>query len=241
MAYHPTRKLTILALDPSVRTDGKILRAQIEVPNEALEPGPRGYRVFIVDYDSSADAFRSPGQTFREPGDSYRSPDDPFEHMGDRALLASPDFHAFMTYGIVMKTLARFESALGRRLSWSFGSHQIQVSPHAFADANASTRTGRRDCSSAISRATTASAPSIPACRTRSSLMRRPTRCWMGCGSATPTHPRPNRPDSTRGLRTSSRCCRSFRHSPLSRRWSIWECPSPVATPSGVRASLSRR
>jgi hypothetical protein len=48
MACHPTRKLTILALDPSVRTDGKILRAQTEVPNEALEPGPRGYRAFIV-------------------------------------------------------------------------------------------------------------------------------------------------------------------------------------------------
>jgi hypothetical protein len=42
-----------------------------------------------------------------------------------------------MTYGIVMKTLSRFEFALGRRLSWSFGSHQIQVSPHAFSDANA--------------------------------------------------------------------------------------------------------
>ncbi len=137
MAYHPTRKLTILALDPSVRTDGRILRAQIEVPNEALEPGPRGCRVFIVDYDSSTDAFRSPVRTFREPGDFYRSPEDPFAHLGDRDLLESPDFHAFMTYGIVMKTLARFEYALGRRLSWSFGSHQIQVSPHAFADANA--------------------------------------------------------------------------------------------------------
>src|SRR5690242_14977411 len=100
MAHHPTRKLTILALDPSVRAGGKILRAQIEIPNEALEPGPRGYRVFIVDYDSSADAFRPPGRTFREPGDSYRSPADPFERLGDRALLESPEFRAFMTYGV---------------------------------------------------------------------------------------------------------------------------------------------
>jgi hypothetical protein len=36
-----------------------------------------------------------------------------------------------------MKTLARFEFALGRRIGWSFGGHQIQVAPHAFADANA--------------------------------------------------------------------------------------------------------
>ena len=42
-----------------------------------------------------------------------------------------------MTYGVIMKTLSRFEFALGRRIRWSFGGHQIQVSPHAFADANA--------------------------------------------------------------------------------------------------------
>ncbi len=137
MAYHPTRKLTVLALDPSVRDAKGILRTQIEVPNEALEGGPRGYRVFIVDYDSSTDSFKVPGRTFQRSGDAYRSPRDPFENRTDRELLESRDFHAFMTYGIVMKTLSRFEYALGRRLSWSFGSHQIQVSPHAFADANA--------------------------------------------------------------------------------------------------------
>jgi hypothetical protein len=137
MAYHPTRKLTILALDPSVRDARGILKTQIEVPNEVLEPGPRGYRVFIVDYDSTTDEFRPASQTFRHTGDSYRVPDDPFATASDKELLTSPDFHAFMTYGIVMKTLSRFEFALGRRLSWSFGSHQIQVSPHAFADANA--------------------------------------------------------------------------------------------------------
>ena len=36
-----------------------------------------------------------------------------------------------------MKTLARFEFALGRRIQWSFPGHQILVSPHAFSDANA--------------------------------------------------------------------------------------------------------
>jgi hypothetical protein len=40
-------------------------------------------------------------------------------------------------YAIIMKTLARFEFALGRRVAWSFPGHQIQVAPHAFADANA--------------------------------------------------------------------------------------------------------
>ena len=137
MAYHPTRKLTVLALDPSVRTDGRILRTQLEIPNEVLEAGPCGYRVSIVDYDSSTDTFHAAKQTFHRARDAYSSPRDPFEKSSDSALLASPEFHACMTYGIVMKTLARFEHALGRRLSWSFGSHQIQVSPRAFADANA--------------------------------------------------------------------------------------------------------
>ncbi|HEU4768275.1 MAG TPA: hypothetical protein VFS77_12910, partial [Pyrinomonadaceae bacterium] len=48
-----------------------------------------------------------------------------------------PNFHAQNTYAIVMRILARFEFALGRRVSWHFDSHQIKVAPHAFADANA--------------------------------------------------------------------------------------------------------
>jgi hypothetical protein len=36
-----------------------------------------------------------------------------------------------------MRVLARFEFALGRRVSWGFDGHQLHVAPHAFADANA--------------------------------------------------------------------------------------------------------
>jgi hypothetical protein len=49
MPYYPARKLTILALDPSVRDNGKLLRTQIEIPNEFLSPGPRGFRVHVID------------------------------------------------------------------------------------------------------------------------------------------------------------------------------------------------
>ena len=135
MSYHPTRKLTVLALDPSVKSRGKILRTEVEIPNEYLAAGPRGHRVFVVDYDSSTDHFRTP-----EPlpqAVEGQPPEDPFASLGDGELLANPDFHAFMSFAIVMKTLARFEFALGRRLSWSFPSHQLQVAPHAFSDANA--------------------------------------------------------------------------------------------------------
>ena len=128
MAYLPTRRLTVLALDPGVRSDGRILRTEIEIPNEPLVAGPRGHRVSVVDYDSSTNALRAP----RKPPAVER-----FAAMSDAELLASPDFHACMTFGIVMKTLARFEFALGRRVQWRFHSHQLQVSPHAFEKANA--------------------------------------------------------------------------------------------------------
>jgi hypothetical protein len=137
MSFYPSRKLTILALDPSVRDNKGILRTQIEIPNECLEAGPRGYRVHVIDYDSTQDRFRDPAPIPAKANDASREPADPFVGWSDADLLASPFFRAFMTYGIIMKTLARFEFALGRRLSWGFGAHQIQVAPHAFADANA--------------------------------------------------------------------------------------------------------
>src|SRR5882724_7213872 len=121
MSYHPRRKLTVFALDPSVRSRGRILRTQIEIPNEYLAAGPRGHRVFVVDYDSSTDHFRTPAP-LPEPVEG-QAPEDPFAGLSDRALLANPDFHAFMAFAIVMQTLARFEFALGRRLTWSFPSH----------------------------------------------------------------------------------------------------------------------
>ena len=137
MPYYPTRKLTVLALDPSVRDGRSILKTQIEIPNESLERGPRGYRVHVIDYDSSTDRLLPAVQLADGVNRFDGPPDDPFEHASDDQLLNSSSFHAFMTYGVIMKTLARFEYALGRRIGWSFSGHQIQVAPHAFADANA--------------------------------------------------------------------------------------------------------
>ena len=137
MPYYPTRKLTILALDPSVREGGRILRTQIEIPNESLSAGPRGYRVHVIDYDATSGAWRAPARLPAGVNCDSGPPRDPFEDAADEKLLGDRSFHAFMTYGIIMKTLARFEFALGRRIGWSFGGHQIQVAPHAFADANA--------------------------------------------------------------------------------------------------------
>ena len=125
-----TRQMTIIAQDPSVLdTSGRILRTQVDIPYEKLGSGPKGYRVHVVDYDSSQ----------RVLYHQYELDDDgdPFIHASDKKLLEDHRFHAQNVYAIVMRFLARFETALGRRVSWSFGGQQLHVAPHAFADANA--------------------------------------------------------------------------------------------------------
>jgi len=129
-----TRKLTIIAQDPSVMVNGKILRTEVEIPAEELQPGPWGYRVHTVDFDSSTDTLYQP---LKYPALKDRANGDPFKGASDARLLSDPNFHAQNTYAIVMRILARFEFALGRRVSWNFYGHQIKVAPHAFADANA--------------------------------------------------------------------------------------------------------
>jgi hypothetical protein len=135
-----TRRLTILAHDPSLKDKkGNIIKAAVEVPAEDLGPGPRGYRVHVIDYDTSTNTLYTP-QDYATALDSGQYPD-PFEEDAklnkDQDLLADPRFHAQNVYAIVMRTLARFEFALGRRVGWGFDGHQIHVAPHAFADANA--------------------------------------------------------------------------------------------------------
>ncbi len=134
-----TRTLTIIAQDPSVKDKfKKVLKAQVEIPAETLAKGPRGYRVNVIDYDTSTGTLYIPKE-YDPPGNGKY--EDPFKVSADLGhddkLLGDPHFHEQNVYAIVMKTLARFEFALGRRVSWGFQGHQINVAPHAFADANA--------------------------------------------------------------------------------------------------------
>lgn len=129
-----TRSLTVLAQDPAVRDPAaparkQILRAQPAIPAETLQPGPEGYRLQVVDYDVSQDTFYKPFKPDPE--------EDLFAGKTDRQLLGDPHFHCQNVYALVMRTLARFEFALGRRVRWSFGGHQLTIVPHAFAEANA--------------------------------------------------------------------------------------------------------
>lgn len=128
-----TRFVTIVAQDPSIRNaKGKIITARVSLPAEDLADGPRGYRVHVIDYDSTTGSYHGahklPAQYKDEPK-AWRN--------GDLSILDDYRFHAQNVYALVMKTLARFEFALGRRIGWSFEAHQLNVAPHAMVDANA--------------------------------------------------------------------------------------------------------
>jgi hypothetical protein len=137
-----TRTLTIIAQDPSIKIGRKIVTAVIEVPAEDLLPGPCGYRVNVIDFDATTGTLYEPA-TFGVSSDGKYV--DPFAVKSkgarpakyDRRLIENPKFHAQNAYAIIMRTLARFEFALGRRVAWGCDGHQIHVAPHAFSDANA--------------------------------------------------------------------------------------------------------
>lgn len=128
-----TRRMTVVAQDPSVRrADGRVLMASIDVPAEDLLPGPIGYRVQVVDYDASTGRY---GGAHALPASADEEPAAWAE--GSPAIVGDRRFHAQNVYALVMKTLARFEFALGRRVGWSFKVHQLKVAPNGLMDANA--------------------------------------------------------------------------------------------------------
>lgn len=141
-----TRRLTVIAQDPSVRyrrgpKKGRIVTARVRVPAEVLAPGPCGYRVHVIDFDATNDVHYD--TAIHDDNDRWEKLDlKPPNRLGaeafNTALLGDPSFHCQNVYALIMHTLARFEFALGRRLQWGFErSHQLKVAPHAFLEANA--------------------------------------------------------------------------------------------------------
>ncbi|HSA66881.1 MAG TPA: hypothetical protein VLE24_04365, partial [Methyloceanibacter sp.] len=113
-----SRVVTIIAQDPSVRVRGKILTADVEIPAEELLPGPRGYRVSVIDYDSSTGVLYQPA-ILAPPGKANgKNAKKAASGLSNKQLLEDPRFHAQNVYAIVMRILARFEFALGRRVAW---------------------------------------------------------------------------------------------------------------------------
>lgn len=120
-----TTRLTVIAQDPSVTHDGVILTVQVGVPAEETTPGPRGARFHVVDYDAGEGILVPPAPLA-----------DRFENAPEEELF-SEQFRAQNVYAIAARTLATFESALGRRLRWAFRGHQLFLVPRAFPELNA--------------------------------------------------------------------------------------------------------
>ena len=121
-------RLTVIAQDPAVKVGGAVLRAVVAIAPERLEPGPRGPRFWVVDYDSTARRVVAP------------APDpwaDAIAACSDDALAADPRVRAQNVFVVASRTLETFENALGRRLGWGFPGHQLYLVPAAFAEANA--------------------------------------------------------------------------------------------------------
>jgi len=122
------REFEIIAQDPSMRNDrGRVLTARIHLPMEELARGPMGYALQVVDYDASTGTMYQ----LSDPTGPVAAP------TSMKALLSDPGFHAMNVYAVAMRTLLRFEFALGRRVGWGIHGHQLKVVPHAFEEANA--------------------------------------------------------------------------------------------------------
>lgn len=135
----PVRSMTIIAQDPSVTSRNRILTAKVAIPGEDLIAGPVGYRVQVVDYDSSRQYFHG---SHSLPTDYQNAPK--AYQRGNRSIVKDFRFHAQNAYALVMKTLARIEFALGRRLGWSFDNHQIKIAPHGHVRRERVLQPGRR-------------------------------------------------------------------------------------------------
>ena len=115
-------------------------RARSQRSRIGQEDPHRGYRDSQRATGSGAAWIQGSGRGLRRSNQILYEPA-PHRESDNRKVPANPDkdraFHARNTYAIVMRVLARFERALGRRVGWSFLGHQLTVAPHAFLDLNA--------------------------------------------------------------------------------------------------------
>src|SRR3954451_514901 len=107
-----TGLVTQIAQDQSGAVDGGILGAKCRIPAEHLAPGPRGARFQVIDYDADE-------RRLIPPRDLDLIREDPFAQHTDAQLLRDPHFRQLNVYVVAARTLAAFESALGRRIEWA--------------------------------------------------------------------------------------------------------------------------
>jgi hypothetical protein len=141
----PVRRLRVFAYDPSLQTDPLMFginEAIVAVPWERIEPGPVGEYLEVIDVDPASQSCYAPVD-LNHP-----------HILSERGLApseANPQFHQQMVYAVAMRTIDRFERALGRRALWAertvrdangaFVScsyvQRLRIYPHALREENA--------------------------------------------------------------------------------------------------------
>jgi hypothetical protein len=144
------RYLRGYAIDPgfSTRLDTAGVNETVyRIPFEAIEPGPTGEYIEVVDFDPAS-------KCWYEPVDLKE--DAIASQQGLAPSEGNPQFHQQFVYSVAMKTIRHFEQALGRQVVWAprrvstrsarlniteaakrdyVG--QLRIHPHAIRDANA--------------------------------------------------------------------------------------------------------
>jgi hypothetical protein len=141
------RRLRIYAYDPSLQTDPLMFgvnEAMVTLPWEAdLAPGPVGEYLEVIDVDPASRSCYSP-VNLNHPHLLSQNGLAPSE--------ANPQFHQQMVYAVAMRTIERFERALGRKALWAarlvrddkgrvvgHGAYvqRLRIYPHALREENA--------------------------------------------------------------------------------------------------------
>ncbi len=108
------RRLRVFAFDPSLQTDPLMFgmnEATVTVLWEAdLAPGPVGEYLEVVDVDPASRSCYAPVNL----NHSHLLTED-----GLAPSESNPQFHQQMVYAVAMRTIARFERALGRKALWA--------------------------------------------------------------------------------------------------------------------------
>ena len=143
----PFRRLRIYAYDPGQETDPNLFDvsiATVAVPwEDGLKPGPVGEYLEVVDVDPASRACYAPVD-LNHPNILHESG---LCAIGSRI----PQFHQQMAYAVAMRTIDRFERALGRKALWARRRpakegeaapdngyvRALRIYPHALRDANA--------------------------------------------------------------------------------------------------------
>jgi len=142
----PYRRLRIYAYDPGQQTDPTLFDVSVATVTTLwerdLKPGPVGEYLEVVDVDPASKACYAPVD-LNNPKLLAESGLTPSE--------SNPQFHQQMAYAVAMRTIERFERALGRKALWARRRprkrgeavpgdgfvRKLRIYPHALREANA--------------------------------------------------------------------------------------------------------